>query len=325
MMRSSWDYSCAIGVEASWNRVPPRLSPLRLLAEDLRVTGHYEGRRELADSRIATPRKLVRTHAEGGISLIADSAALHRIMPLVTGESWVAASSGGGQLLTAQGRGDVPSVTFARRLSARDDWQIFSGLLVQALHLFPAADGGLNARLACLGAGQVSRPRLTVTGTASAAAGLRLAAPPAGIRLRPSGGRDVGALFLAGFEIAFNREGARPHFALGSGMPQMITPGQLSVQVGIRLLANDAAKNAGTQDQLAVDIRLEEDGGHVDLSFGRMSVVARREAADAGGGPALVQLVMRGEVAGNVLFRLHRRPSPAVPPARRPVQGQGAG
>lgn len=312
MMRTARDYICGIGKEAAWSQPPTRFDRIQLLAEDLRVTGQYEGRRVLSEDRIAAPQRLVRTHVEGGFALAAGHAALRRLLPLVTGGSWTTPDAQGGTTLAVDGAADAVSLSLIRRLAAADDWQLFSGLRVQQISLFPGADGGLHARASCLGGAQQARTGLAVAGTAATEAGLRPAAPPSGLRLRPDPGQDVGALYLAGVEITLSREGMRPHFALGTNAPQMITPGLLVARVGLRLLANDAAKAASRHDHLAASFRFEDATGHVDLELGRLGVTARREIADAGGGPALIQLAFRAEISGGALCRLRYHPA-AVP------------
>lgn len=311
MMRTSQDYVCGIADEVVWNRMPPRFVRLGLLAEDLRVMGQYEGRRALADDRIAAARKLVRTHVEGGFALAAGHAGLRRLLPLVTGGGWSKPDTQGMVRLVVDGAADAVSLSLIRRLATGDDWQQFSGLRVQQLDLFPGADGGLHARVGCLGGDQRPRSGMTATGTGETQAGLRLAAPPSGLRLRHVSGRQGGTLYVAGFEIVLSREGMRPHFALGTSSPQMITPGLLVARLGLRLLANDAASAAGRHEHLAATIRFADDSGHVELDFARLRVTARREIAEAGGGPALVQLALQAETSGGVLFRVTHRPAGA--------------
>ena len=312
-MRTARDYVCGIADEAIWNQPSSRFARMSLLAEDLRVMGQYEGRRALSDDRIAAPRKLVRTHIEGGFALAADQPALRRLLPLVTGGSWTMPDARGICRLAVDGGSDAASLSLIRRLAPGDDWQLFSGLRIRHLSLFPGADGGLNCRTACLGGAQLARSGLAVGGPVMPVAGLRLAAPPAGLRLRAASGRDAGRLFLAGFEVGFLREGMRPHFALGTSAPQMITPGLLVAQVGLRLLANDAARAASLLDRVTALFRFEDETGHVLLEFASLGVTARREIANAGGGPALIQLALRAEISGGALCRVSHHPA-AVPP-----------
>lgn len=304
MMRTARDYICGLGEEAVWNRPPRRFRALRLLAEDLRMIGHYEGRRALADDRIAASRLLVRTHVEGGLALAAGHGVMHRMLPLIVGGSWSAPDADNMTRLAADGGSDAVSLSLIRRLASRDDWQLFSGLRVQRLGLFPGADGGLQCRVTCLGGTQQAQSGLTTAGAGPATSGLRLAAPASGLQLHPVKGGDVGTLFLAGFEISLVREGMRPHFALGTSAPQLITPGLLVAQVGLRLLANDAAKAASLQDHLGARFRFEDATGHTDLAFATLRVVARRETADVGGGPAQVQLALRAEISDGSLLHL---------------------
>lgn len=303
-MRSARDYACGIADEASWNRAPQRFTRLRLLAEDFQVMGQYAGRDALVPDPIAPPRRLVRTHVEGRFSLAADLPALHRFVPLVTGGSWSVGGRGATDSFSLQADGSVDpvSISLIRRLADRDSWQLHTGLRIQQLRMFPGGDGGLVMAADCLGAERRDSRALTLSSLPAMQPALHLTAPPDGFGLRPMSGPALSPLFLGGVEIVMTRENMRPHVALAADTPQMITAGRLAARLGIRLLANDAARAASLHDQLSATLALEGDGKRVTLSFGRLQVVERREIVDASGGPTMIHLALRAETGPDGLL-----------------------
>jgi len=306
-MRSARDYACGMADETSWNRPPQRFASLRLVAEDFQVIGQYAGRDALVPDRIAPPRRLVRTHVEGRFTLAADAAALRRFLPLVTGGGWTVSGAGAAASasLRADGSADASSVSIIRRLADRDRWQLHTGVRVQRLRLFPGGDGGLLMAAECLGAERRDSGPLAISSLAAMQPPMRLARPPHGITLQPPGGAALSPLYLGGVEVVLTRDGMRPHVALAADTPQMITPGRLAVRLAVRLLANDAARQASQLDRLAATLALDGGGKRVTLSFPRLQVAERRETVDPSGGPSMIHLGLRAEAGrdGLVLVR----------------------
>jgi len=309
-MRTARDYLCGIADEPRWNRAARQFDRLRLLSEDFRVIGQYAGRDALVPERAAPPRRLVRTHVEGQVSLAADRAALHRFLPLVTGGGWQAPAPDAGRAdemavmasLRADGDVDPVSLSFIRRLAAGDRWQLHTGLQIRRLRLFPDGAGGFVMNAEFLGAERRDAAALGISALPAGKPAMRLAPPPDGLTLTPDNGSAKTPLFLAGLEVDCLREGMRPHVALGADTPQMITAGRLEVRLAVRLLANDAAREASRHDRLAAHLTLENDASRMIFSLGRLQVTARRELVDPGGGPAMIHLGMRAEPGGGDLL-----------------------
>ena len=303
-MRSARDYACGLADEASWNRPPRRFTSLRLVAEDFQVIGQYAGRDALVPDRIAPPRRLVRTHVEGRFTLAADAAALRRFLPLVTGGRWTVSGRGAAASasLRADGSADATSISLIRRLADRDRWQLHTGVRVQRLRLFPGGDGGMLMAVECLGAERRDSAALTLSALPAMQPAMRLAPPPHGMSLQPPGGTALSPLYLGGVEVVLTRDGMRPHVALAADTPQMITAGRLAVRLAVRLLANDAARQASQPDRLAATLALDGGGRRVTLSFPGMQVAERREIVDPSGGPSMIHLGLQAETGRDGLM-----------------------
>ena len=311
-MRTARDYACGIAVEPSWNRPAGPFERLRLTAEDFQVIGQYASRQALVPDKDAAPQRLVRTHVEGRFSLTADAVSLRRFLPLVIGGSWVGSGPGSGQgaaataRLQTEGGDEAGSLAFIRRLADRDSWQLHSGLRIQRLRLFPGGDGGMLMAVDCLGAERRRGGTLSLSGLPAMQPAMKLAAPPDGLGLRPPGGRALSPLFLGGLEVEFARQGMRAHVALAADTPQLITPGRLVARLGIRLLANDAARAASLHDRLSATLTLDGGGDRMVMAFASSRIVARQEIVDASGGPAMIHLRLQAEAGdpGPVRIRL---------------------
>ena len=308
MIRTSRDYAAAIGIEPSWNRIPPRFREVRLMAEDLRLVGGYERRRSLAEPALSAPPRLVRAHVEGSLAMAAGAAGITRFLPVITGGDWVSAPSGG-RILKVDGAVEPASMALWRRLAPRDDWQHFSGLRARSLRLAPGGDGGLLMTLQLVGAERRAQPKAAILAHGPARPPLRLL-PSGGIGLAAAGGQPVAnGLVVAGFAIELQRAGARPHFALTAMAPQIIPPGTLAASVEIRLLANDAARRAMAPDMLAARFSLGDDDGIREFSLPRLVVTSRRESVEAGGAPALVLIRAEAERQDGRLMTVTERPA----------------